>query len=93
MLTLFDKNKKGTLTPHFIRQLNSLTSDFPRSKPIEFVLALPGNYRFPYLDKSFLLSEVCEAFEIVYQSEFKIFSIAASENDDHFIEICVSIKS
>lgn len=89
---MLGKNKKGSLSPHFSKQLRSLSGEIPRMKQIEFVLALPANSRFPYLDKNFLYNEVHDAFNNVCQTKVKVLSIKPNLDDDHYIEICVSIQ-
>ena len=84
--------EKGVFTKHFSRQLQSTLEGRSRDEFLNFTFSLPGNSRFPYTNKDFLLKELSEAFNKYYPLGATVVYMLPCKDDDHFVEVGVLVK-
>lgn len=83
---------KGDLSNHFNSQLRSIMEMGANETFIILNFSLPGNQRYPYVDKSFLELEMKETLNKFYPLGARLVYIRPSHNDDHFIEVGTLVK-
>lgn len=98
---MYINQKKGSFAIAFKRQLQSLfenqtkyevnNSKINDSNTVFFSFLLPNAARFPYTNYSFLYNELLEAFNSFYPSGINILSIKPNCNDDHYIEVTITL--
>ncbi|MBO5143667.1 MAG: hypothetical protein J6C46_11890 [Clostridia bacterium] len=88
----FGNEQKGIFSKHFTRQLTSSFESIAIEKFEKFILALPGNSRYPYTDINFLTNEILDSFNIFYPLGVKIIYIVPTPDDDHYIEIGLLVR-
>lgn len=88
----FGKEFGDIFSKYFDKQLYSILENTARDAFVKHTFYLPGNSRYSYIDKEYVLSEMEKTLNKFYPLGAKIAYIIPTPNDDHYIEVGALVK-
>ena len=88
----YGNEEKGVFTKHFDRQLQTSFEENSKNGFVTYSLSLPGNSRFSYTNKNFILQELFISLKKIYPQGVRLLYVQPHQNDDHIIEVGVLYK-